>query len=98
KNPRGSRVDRHEHIGRGCVGTAAFGVICRDPRFAQMPMILETPKDKAPDGRDWDEINLEILRNLAAGKKVKIETIAETAAATEDGGKKPPRRQGTKGK
>ena len=75
KKPRGSRVDRHEHIGRGCVGLEAFALICRDPRFAQMPKILETPKEKAPDGRDWDEINLEILRKLAAGKKVKITPI-----------------------
>lgn len=98
KKPRGSRVDRHEHIGRGCVGLAAFGVICRDPRFAQIPKILETPKEKAPDGREWDEINLAILRDLAAGKKVKIETMAEKAAVTEADAKKPPRRQGTKSK
>ncbi len=69
KKPLGSRVDRHTHIGRGEVGLEAFGVIMRDPRFKQIPKILETPKEKAPDGRDWDEINIEILHNLARGKK-----------------------------
>ncbi len=51
KKPVGSRVDRHEHIGRGCVGLEAFGVICRDERFRGVPKILETAKEEAPDGR-----------------------------------------------
>ena len=71
KKPLGSRVDRHEHIGRGCVGVEAFGVICRDERFTGVPKILETPKDPAPDGRDWDEVNLELLRGLAEGRDVR---------------------------
>ncbi len=68
KKPLGSRVDRHEHIGRGCVGVPAFATICRDPRFAAVPKILETSKDPAPDGRDWDIVNMELLRGLAAGQ------------------------------
>src|SRR5581483_11192702 len=44
KRPLGSRVDRHEHIGRGCVGLEAFRRIVNDPRFRAMPMLLETPK------------------------------------------------------
>lgn len=81
KKPVGSRVDRHEHIGRGCVGVDAFAVICRDPRFAQVPKILETPKDPAPDGRDWDIVNLELLRALAAGDNARPKQFA--AAKTE---------------
>jgi deoxyribonuclease-4 len=72
KKPRASKVDRHEHIGRGCVGLPAFAVIAADPRFANVPKILETPKDKAPDGRDWDDVNLDLLRKLAAGKKARV--------------------------
>ncbi len=45
KKDLGSRVDRHEHIGKGFVGTAAFGSVMRDPRFVDVPKILETPKD-----------------------------------------------------
>jgi deoxyribonuclease-4 len=72
KKPLASRVDRHEHIGRGCIGLDAFRVICADPRFAATPKILETPKETAPNGQDWDAINLQILLRLAAGKKVSL--------------------------
>lgn len=64
KVPRGSRVDRHAHIGRGYVALEAFGVIVNEPRFKQVPKILETPKDEADDGRAWDLVNLETLRGL----------------------------------
>jgi deoxyribonuclease IV len=59
----GSRVDRHAHIGRGCLGVDAFRWIVRDPRFAKLPMYLETPKGEE-DGVDCDEINLRLLRGL----------------------------------
>ena len=74
KRPLGSRVDRHTHpaFGRGEVGLDAFRTIMRDPRFKHIPKILETPKDQAPDGRDWDEINIEILANTGRGKKVDL--------------------------
>ena len=68
KTPRGSRVDRHEHIGHGHVALKAFGVIVRNRHFRSIPKILETPKMKADDGRLWDEINLETLRGLASAK------------------------------
>lgn len=65
KKPLGARVDRHEHLGRGHVGLEAFRVICRDERLAKVPKILETPKEgHAEDGREWDVVNLEILRKL----------------------------------
>ncbi|HMD55352.1 MAG TPA: deoxyribonuclease IV, partial [Phycisphaerae bacterium] len=76
RKPLGSRVDRHEHIGRGCVGLPVFASICRDGRLKDIPKILETPKATAPDGRAWDTINLEVLKALAAGKKVRIKPIA----------------------
>ncbi len=42
KKPRGCRVDRHEHIGEGEIGLAAFRWLVNDPRFADVPAFLET--------------------------------------------------------
>ncbi len=42
----GSRIDRHEHIGRGELGLEPFRLLLADPRFRDVPMYLETPKDK----------------------------------------------------
>jgi deoxyribonuclease-4 len=70
KKPCGSRVDRHEHIGKGCLGLAPFRRILNDPRFARLPMLLETPKvdtaqtRKASDVDPWDQMNLDVLRRL----------------------------------
>jgi deoxyribonuclease IV len=73
KKALGSRVDRHTHLGRGAVGLEAFKTIMRDERFKDVPKILETPKEEAADGRQWDEINIGILRDLGRGKKVLID-------------------------
>ncbi len=68
KTPRGSRVDRHEHIGQGHVALDAFAVILRHPVLGGLPKILETPKDgTAPDGREWDTVNIETLTRLIDG-------------------------------
>ena len=69
KRPLGSRVDRHQHIGQGCVGVEAFGRLVNDPRFRGLPMLLETPKDagRAPSKvalDRFDEQNLNLLRSL----------------------------------
>jgi deoxyribonuclease-4 len=69
KKPLGSRVDRHEHIGKGEIGLTAFRRLVNDPRFALLPMLLETPKAegkaKGVIGVDpLDEENLNILRGL----------------------------------
>jgi deoxyribonuclease-4 len=40
-----SKVDRHEHIGKGKIGLEAFRLLMNDPRFAEHPMVLETPKE-----------------------------------------------------
>ena len=42
KKPRGCRVDRHEHIGEGEIGLAAFRRLVNDPRFTDIPAFLET--------------------------------------------------------
>jgi deoxyribonuclease-4 len=64
KKGLGSRVDRHDHIGRGLIGLEGFRPIVRDKRWARVPKILETKKGKSDDGREWDEVNLEALRSL----------------------------------
>lgn len=68
KKGLGSRVDRHEGIGRGRIGRAAFRLLVNHPRLASVPMVLETPKEGA-DGKPSparDRANLAILRRLAA--------------------------------
>ena len=70
KKPCGSRVDRHEHIGRGHLGLDPFRWILMDPRFQSLPMVLETPKLETPESRrrsdadPWDMRNLRTLRRL----------------------------------
>jgi deoxyribonuclease-4 len=70
KRPCGSRVDRHEHIGKGCLGLEPFRRILTDPRFTGLPMLLETPKLDTPESRrrsdvdPWDARNLRTLRRL----------------------------------
>jgi deoxyribonuclease-4 len=72
KKPCGSRVDRHEHIGKGCLGLEPFRMLLNDPRFADRPMLLETPKLETPERRrrsdvdPWDARNLRTLRKLIA--------------------------------
>ena len=64
KKVLGSRVDRHEHIGRGTIGVEGFKPFVRDAAFRKIPKILETPKAKDDKGRDWDAVNLETLASL----------------------------------
>lgn len=61
--PFGSRVDRHAHIGRGCLGLESFRLLVNDPRFRHRAMILETPKEDVTEG-DMDAVNLNVLRGL----------------------------------
>lgn len=61
KTARGSRVDRHEHIGKGRIGLEAFRFIMRDRRFRKIPKVLETPKGKE---LKEDVENMRTLRSL----------------------------------
>lgn len=69
KRELGSRVDRHEHIGRGQIGLEAFRRLVNDRRFTQIPMYLETPKG-IEDGVDLDVKNLTLLRGLIDDKRL----------------------------
>ncbi|MFA6165329.1 MAG: deoxyribonuclease IV [Gemmatimonadaceae bacterium] len=65
KAPLGSKKDRHELIGSGCIGDGAFRRIMTEPRLAAIPKSLETPK-----GHDMvsnDRAMLRKLRQFAAG-------------------------------
>lgn len=67
KKPLGSRVDRHEHIGEGCIGLEAFRLLLNDKRFAKTPMYLETKKETR-DGEEMDAVNMRTLRGLVRSK------------------------------
>ncbi|MBV9618537.1 MAG: deoxyribonuclease IV, partial [Verrucomicrobia bacterium] len=77
KTARGSRVDRHEHIGKGRIGLDAFRFIMRDRRFRKIPKVLETPKGK--DLRE-DVENMRTLRGLAGRKLVPERSVARKTA------------------
>ncbi|MBI3863147.1 MAG: deoxyribonuclease IV [Planctomycetia bacterium] len=60
---QGSRVDRHARIGAGKLGLEPFRHLLNDPRFANVPMYLETPKGEE-GGQQLDAINMQTLRDL----------------------------------
>lgn len=62
KTALGSRVDRHDHIGKGKIGLEAFRFLMQAPRFRKIPKVLETPKGKE---MAEDVENMAILRQLA---------------------------------
>ena len=70
KRPCGSRVDRHEHIGQGCIGLAPFQRLLTDPRFSTLPILIETEKSHGAERRGaivadpLDMKNLDTLRRL----------------------------------
>lgn len=61
--PFASRRDRHEHIGEGQIGSEAFARLLADPRFAAVPMVLETDPEENQAGLAKD---LAVLRGLVA--------------------------------
>ena len=63
KAPRGSKLDRHQHIGEGTIGADAFRRLLRDERFRGAIFIAETPVDSPGD----EARNVGVLRTLSAG-------------------------------
>jgi deoxyribonuclease-4 len=61
KGERGSRLDRHEHIGKGKIGEAGFRRILQHPQLRDKAFILETPVDEPGD----DQRNVDTLKRLA---------------------------------
>ena len=72
KKPLGSRIDRHAHIGDGHLGLEPFRRLLNDPRFAGLPMLIETEKERRSERPgvisldSLDARNLETLRGLRA--------------------------------
>ena len=68
---RGSRIDRHTHIGQGNVAKGAITEMLIAPELANhnaglgVPMIFETPAGEDDKGRDLDTLNMKILRKMA---------------------------------
>ena len=63
KAARGSKLDRHEHVGKGSIGSETFRRLLNDPRLAQAAFIAETPIDEPGD----DRRNVAALKRLVAG-------------------------------
>jgi deoxyribonuclease-4 len=60
KAARGSKLDRHEHIGQGTIGLEPFRRLLNDQRFAHAAFIAETPVDEPGD----EERNVRVLKSL----------------------------------
>ena len=63
KRELGSRVDRHEHIGKGEIGSKAFRLLMNDARFRDIPKILETPESETQH-----EVNLRRLKRMVQSR------------------------------
>ncbi len=66
KKPLASRVDRHDHIGKGEIGDSVFKFIVTDPRFEHLPMVIETPEMQTMHAK-----NLRKLKRLRGKRKSK---------------------------
>jgi deoxyribonuclease-4 len=62
---RGSRADRHQHLGRGLLGRHGLGGLVNDPRLSQAVFIMETPKNS----RWADRRNLAYFQSLRSRGK-----------------------------
>ena len=63
KKPLGSKVDRHDHLGKGFIGETGFRLLMNDARLHGRPFLLETPKG---DDCAEDKENMDFLRGLIA--------------------------------
>ena len=62
KRELGSRVDRHQHVGQGTLGSAPFARLVNDARFAGLPGVVETPA--LPDGSSSFAHNINTLKSF----------------------------------
>jgi deoxyribonuclease-4 len=73
KKPCGSRVDRHEHIGKGCLGEEPFRRMLHDRRFAGRPILIETEKSKDCEKRGTIMADPLDMENLATLRRLRDE-------------------------
>jgi deoxyribonuclease-4 len=76
KRPCGSRVDRHEHIGEGCLGLEPFRRLLHDPRFADLPLLIETEKSPGPSRPGAVVPDPLDMKNLGTLKRLRDEKTA----------------------
>jgi len=98
----GSRVDRHQHIGKGLIGIEAFGRILNHPQLAKCAFILETPIDKPGDDRRnvaalWKLVG-RVVRGKGEGMKPRrrasgVKTPEEGAGVMAELKLRPPKRR-----
>ncbi|HAO94144.1 MAG TPA: hypothetical protein DCR11_09775, partial [Deltaproteobacteria bacterium] len=60
KGELNSRLDRHEHIGKGRIGIDGFAILLNHPKVLKTPLILETPKKTEGD----DPMNLATIKRI----------------------------------
>lgn len=68
KSVLGSKVDRHEEIGKGKIGLEAFEYLLSDIRFKDLPGIVETPDNK--DYERSEKLSLDVLKELRDGNNL----------------------------
>ncbi len=93
KTPLGSKVDRHEHIGKGHIGLEAFGRILNHPLLAGRAFILETPIDKPGDDKRnvaalWRLIGVAVKQAAGAGHLVRRAEKKRAKPKAKAGGRK----------
>jgi deoxyribonuclease-4 len=81
KKDLGSRVDRHEHIGKGFLGPRAFGLLMNDARFLAVPLLLETPKDETTCREDVQNMTtlIRLVKGGARGARARIRAAGRVA-------------------
>jgi deoxyribonuclease-4 len=77
KRPCGSRVDRHEHIGQGCLGEEPFRRLLHDKRFAGLPILIETEKAWGSEKAGTIVADPFDLKNLATLRRLRNEARRE---------------------
>ena len=103
KTRLGSRVDRHQHIGRGHIGLAAFRRILNHPLLAGRAFILETPIDRPGDDRRnvrtlWRLAGVELKRIRAADGFPRSRRAARAAPRSSRRARQAKRRRVARGK
>ena len=76
KKPCGSRVDRHEHIGEGCLGIEPFRRLLNDRRFADLPILIETEKTSRSEKPTTIVADPLDMKNLTALRSLRKATAA----------------------
>src|SRR5262249_38632673 len=84
KKPCGSRVDRHEHIGTGCLGLEPFRRILNDSRFSGRPMLIETEKSQRSTRPGTIELDPMDVKNLETLKSLRRDAGSEGTRPTSD--------------